>query len=91
MPTVSVVITGRVQGVGFRSFVRRLAREMGLTGEVWNTRGGAVEAIVQSDDHAKLEEFRTKLQFGPGCVERVVCTEFTPARDYEDFEITATR
>lgn len=88
---MSVVITGRVQGVGFRSFVRRLAREMGLTGEVWNTRGGAVEAIVQSDDASKLEEFRNKLQFGPGWVERVVCTEFISARDYPDFEITVTR
>jgi len=88
---MSVVITGRVQGVGFRSFVRRIANDLGVTGEVWNTRGGAVEAIVQHPDQTKLDEFRAKLAFGPGWIERVVCTEFISARDYTDFEISFTR
>lgn len=91
MPTMSVVITGRVQGVGFRSFVKRVAGDLGVTGEVWNTRGGAVEAIVQHPDLTKLNEFRAKLQFGPGRIDRVVCTEFISARDYTDFEISFTR
>lgn len=88
---MSIVITGRVQGVGFRSFVQRVARDLELTGEVWNTRGGAVEAIVQHDDQAQLEAFKGKMQFGPGWVDRVICNEFISSRDYADFQISFTR
>ncbi len=91
MATMSVVITGRVQGVGFRSFVRRIARDLELTGEVWNSRGGAVEAIAQHEDQAVLDQFKLKLQFGPGWVDRVVCTEYISAKDYADFDISFTR
>jgi len=88
---MSVVITGRVQGVGFRSFVRRVARDLELTGEVWNTRGGAVEAIVQHEDQALLDQFKAKMQFGPGWVDRVICTEYISSQNYQDFDISFTR
>ena len=39
---IHIVITGRVQGVGFRPFVSRLAYEFGLAGWVLN-RSGQVE------------------------------------------------
>ena len=39
-------ITGQVQGVGFRPFVYRLARELGLGGEVWNDPGGVTILAV---------------------------------------------
>lgn len=42
--TVRITITGRVQGVGFRAFVEREARERNLKGWVRNCRDGAVEA-----------------------------------------------
>lgn len=45
--TVHIRIDGRVQGVGYRAWVRARALEFGLTGWVRNRRDGAVEAVLQ--------------------------------------------
>ena len=66
-------ITGHVQGVGFRSFVSDLARLNSWTGEVWNTRDRAVEAIINAEIAADL--VADMLQDGPGRVELVTWTE----------------
>ncbi|MGE5677997.1 MAG: acylphosphatase, partial [Pseudomonadota bacterium] len=40
MLTIEYHIWGIVQGVGFRPFIARLARECGLKGQVYNLGGG---------------------------------------------------
>lgn len=45
-----VVITGRVQGVGFRLWVEAEAVSRGLAGWVRNRRDGSVEAVFQGED-----------------------------------------
>ena len=44
-----IAVTGRVQGVGFRAFVRRRATELGLDGWVRNRRDGSVEIMAIGD------------------------------------------
>ena len=43
--TVSVVITGRVQGVSYRAWTRTEAQALGLSGSVRNRNEGGVEAV----------------------------------------------
>ncbi|MBI3045013.1 MAG: acylphosphatase [Betaproteobacteria bacterium] len=45
-------IAGRVQGVGFRFYMERKARELGVTGWVRNCRDGSVESVVQGSPEA---------------------------------------
>lgn len=52
MQTVRLVISGRVQGVGFRYYFERTAQQHGVTGWVRNRRDGDVEALIQGADDA---------------------------------------
>jgi acylphosphatase len=47
-----LVITGRVQGVGFRHFVYRAAHELHVTGWVRNRPDGSVEAMLSGTSEA---------------------------------------
>ena len=55
-----IFITGRVQGVGFRPAIYRLAQELGLSGLVYNdTKGVTIELQGKKE---KIDEFLTRLQ-----------------------------
>lgn len=63
-PAAAFVVTGRVQGVGFRQFTVQLARRLGLAGWVRNRADGAVEGCAQGDS-AVLDRFWIGLRQGP--------------------------
>ncbi len=50
--TKRLIISGRVQGVGFRFYMERKAREFGVSGWVRNRLDGGVEAMVQGSPQA---------------------------------------
>ena len=58
-------ISGRVQGVGFRYHMCRVAIEFGVTGWVRNRRGGSVEAMVEGAPDA-VEKIIAWARRGPG-------------------------
>jgi acylphosphatase len=59
------LISGRVQGVGFRYFAQRAARDLGVTGWARNLDDGSVE-VHANGVLAKLNEFEARLRKGPG-------------------------
>jgi acylphosphatase len=59
-----VRVTGVVQGVGFRWFVRERARRLGLAGWVRNLTDGTVE-VLATGGAEKLELLRCELRRGP--------------------------
>ena len=58
------VISGRVQGVGFRWFTHETATREGVTGWVRNLPDGRVEALVEGDEEAVVRVERA-LRAGP--------------------------
>jgi acylphosphatase len=71
------VVTGRVQGVGFREAARRKARQLGISGWVMNRADGAVEGLAWGDE-AALGRFSTWLSDGPPAA-RVLTLEWKPS------------
>ena len=83
------VISGRVQGVGFRWFVLRAAQRLGVRGWARNLWDGRVEVMGQGT-LPMLHDFQKELQKGPllSHVENVEKIEVTPEVDtFKSFEI----
>ncbi|MBM3821106.1 MAG: acylphosphatase [Acidimicrobiia bacterium] len=59
------LVSGRVQGVGFRWFTRDAAVREGVTGWVHNLPDGRVEAFVEGDADA-VDRVERALRRGPG-------------------------
>ena len=68
------VVTGRVQGVGFRAATRRRALALELWGWVRNRADGAVEGLAGGAP-GRLEDFRRWLHEGPALA-RVECVDW---------------
>lgn len=58
------LISGRVQGVGFRNFAQRAAAETGVSGWARNLDDGRVEVHANGSEH-QLDEFESRLRSGP--------------------------
>lgn len=82
---MTVLIGGEVQGVGYRAFVRRHAKDLGITGSAENLADGRVEVIAEGhpDDLAQLLH---RLKRGPAHAEvastDVMWAEASGVRDF---------
>ncbi len=73
------VVSGKVQGVGYRYFTLRVARELKLVGWVRNLADGTVE-VLATGPATKLKRFDAELRIGPPRAEvRTVHIEEAPA------------
>ncbi len=62
------MISGRVQGVGYRDWMAAQAEAMGVSGWVRNRRDGTVEALVDGDN-AAVQELLRACRRGPRLAE----------------------
>ena len=85
------VITGSVQGVGFRWYVMEAAKALGLTGEVRNRTDGAV-VIEAEGAHEALERLLESAREGPvmAIVRQVDVSWAEGAARFRDFRIGRT-
>ena len=82
------LMQGVVQGVGFRRFVRKRAREVGVLGWVRNLADGRVEALIQGAEE-EVTRMETYLQRGPNSGKVETCDSRTVPinTDLRGFEI----
>jgi acylphosphatase len=64
MIAVNVTVHGRVQGVFYRDWTVRNARELGLSGWVCNQPDGTVAALLQGDE-AAVRQMIERMRSGP--------------------------
>ncbi len=87
MKAIEVFISGIVQGVGFRYFTLKVARELGIKGYVKNLPDGRVYIYAVGDEKS-LEKLLEKVKIGPplAVVRDVVVREVEP-KEFEKFEV----
>ncbi len=61
---ITVLVSGQVQGVGYRYFTRKKAFELGLSGYAENLSDGRVEVVAEGEK-ANLEHLIHHLRQGP--------------------------
>ncbi|HNX17256.1 MAG TPA: acylphosphatase [Methanoregula sp.] len=89
MKTLEIIITGRVQKVGFRACARKIALDLNVTGTVMNLPDGKVQ-IVATAEPIILEKYISMLYGCPRAVIRDVKTKEILVRSYADFSIIKT-
>jgi acylphosphatase len=87
---LEAVVRGRVQGVGFRYFVMREARRLGVAGWVANEHDGSVRAVAEGPAPA-LDRIEQLLRTGPpgAVVEAVSLVRMPGTGGFVDFVVRA--
>lgn len=86
--TVRIIVSGLVQGVGFRYYIYRQAQSLGLTGYVQNLPSGQVE-IIASGNKGLIDELVKITRAGPSyaSVSDVSLERIDPPLTFNDFGI----
>lgn len=79
------IVSGRVQGVGFRWFVLRRAGDLGLVGWVANLPDGRVEVVARGET-VSIERLDAALRQGP----RLAAVSYVERSTYQH-EVTETK
>jgi acylphosphatase len=85
--TISIIVSGKVQGVYYRQSTKEKARELNITGEVRNLPDDTVE-IIATGTEEQIEKLVNWCRIGPprAQVADVVMTEL-PLKTFDKFNI----
>ncbi|PKL61569.1 MAG: acylphosphatase [Methanomicrobiales archaeon HGW-Methanomicrobiales-2] len=86
MKTLEIRISGRVQGVGFRACIKRIATNLGVGGEAMNLPDGRV-LITATAEPVVLDKFVSMLYGCPRVVVRDLIQQEIPPAAYAEFTI----
>ena len=86
MKTIEIRVSGRVQGVGFRACIKRIATNLGIGGEAMNLPDGQV-LITTTADPVILDKFVSMLYGCPRVIIREIVQQEIPHADYPEFTI----
>ena len=88
--TVRVLISGFVQGVGFRQFVKSNAQSLNINGWVKNISNGNVEAVFQGSEE-NIEHLIGICKKGPFLseVENIEVEKLSDSKTFDKFEIVS--
>ena len=86
MKTVQILVSGRVQGIGFRACIKRIATNLGVSGEAMNLSDGRVQISVTGDP-VILDKFVSMLYGCPRAVIRDISQKEIPPAVYQEFLI----
>ena len=88
MKVTHVIVRGFVQGVGYRKFVRDIARKMGLVGYVRNMPDNSVEILVTGEAE-KVQKLLEECKKGPflSNVKEVAASEIDSNEEFTEFAV----
>ncbi len=87
MKTIDVIVSGRVQAVGFRAFTARNAALLGIKGYVENLCDGRVHAVLQGDE-LQVEKLLEMIRQGPQMSQvRNVSVKPAETAGYDGFDV----
>lgn len=91
MEKYNFIVSGTVQGVGFRYFVLNSAKKLDIYGQVWNNDDGTVEILAQGTS-SNLTKFESEIRQGPKLspFAKVTYLDKKTAnfKDFTDFTVT---
>ncbi|MBA3958101.1 MAG: acylphosphatase [Parachlamydiaceae bacterium] len=92
MMEMHAIVSGQVQGVGFRATVCYQATKLDLTGTVSNLSNGSVELYAQGSKQ-QLETLLQNIRknSGLGYIESITTDFYKPSQNYEHFSILYSR
>lgn len=87
MRCIEVIVKGKVQRVGFRYFVSRAAKELGIKGFVKNMPDGSVYILATAEEFA-IDKFLSLLPtYKNAVVKKIEVREIQDLQMFEKFEV----
>ena len=84
---LTALVSGTVQGVGYRRYVQRYARDLGLSGSAENLLDGRVEVVAEGPSEALARLLHWLRRGPPHARVSAVETQYSEATGLQDFHV----